>query len=204
MRTCALWLPIASRWCGLVLVGLVLVLFAPIRTTAPDPVTSQMTASLNAAVAEALSAPGPSQAPYVLTAGPRTHRVDALTAQLIDSRSGAARPQSIDLGANRPATGSPQSAVRTAGVFGEHRDAADRTSDGSVTGAAVAVGSPDVGRRGGIGPATMSTSGSGGGAGSAVITGLNELPLHAGFTVARHTTRTGTIHASIRPLDRPG
>jgi hypothetical protein len=216
------WLSMASPSFGLLLVSLVLVLFAPVRTAGSDPVPSATDTPLTAAVAAALSTPDPelpvtpgraspvSSLPTAgspsLTAPAETlgvQAVIALTARLIDGRARAAFPQTLDLGAIRAASiGSQDPALRTASMFGE-QPTATGTTDESVTGAAVAFGAPDVGRRGGIGPATFSTSGPGGTA-SAMISGLSELPVRAGFTVARDSSRTGTIHASIQPLDRPG
>src|SRR5581483_2442704 len=172
---------------------------APVRHSSARTVPIAPIAPLTLAVAAVLAAHDatlPSDRPAA------TRAIDELTARLVDGRTRAALPRSADLGSVRAATAGIHDATpHTATIFGDPRVAA--TSAGSVTGAAVAFGATEAGKRGGLGSPSLSTSGSGGTA-SAVLSGLSELPVHAGFTVARDTTRTGTIHASIRPLERPG
>lgn len=203
MRSYAAWLSTATRCFGLLLVALLVVLCAPIRTAPAGPATNPVDTPLTLAMATALSAPDSASAAAANGAAARA--IKALTAQLLDGRAATARPQTVDIAAIRAAAlGVQDPFLRTAGIFGERRDAAQGASGGrSVTGAAVAFGAPDAGRGDGVSSPSLSGSSSSGSA-SAVLSGLSELAVHDGFTVARHTTRTGTIHASIQPLDRPG
>lgn len=192
-----------ARRCALPLVGLVIVLCAPVRAPHPAHVPAVTDTPLTVAVVAALAIP---TTPLATTARAVTQVINALTARLVDGRLRAALPQSLDLGAIRAAaTDDRDPARRSAGILAEHRDSrtSDPTTDHSVTGAAVAFGAPKAGESGGVGSPNLSTAGSSG-APAAVLGRLSVLPLHAGFTVARHTTRTGTVHASIRPLVRPG
>lgn len=193
------WSAAASRFLVLFLVTLVVLLCAGVRTTPPsagDAGPNAHDTTLTAGVA----APRP---PVLVptTAVP----VDALTVRLIDDRPRPALPQTADVAANRapstdPSGHAPHPLRLVGGASGTTTTAG---GDETVTGDAVAFGALDAGGNGGIGSATMSGSGSGGSA-AAVLSGLNDLAVHAGFTVARATTRTGTIHASVQPLDRPG
>lgn len=188
------WSAAACRFLVLFLVTLVVLLCAGVRTTPPsagDAGPNAHDTTLTAGVA----APRP---PVLVptTAVP----VDALTVRLIDDRPRPALPQIADVAANRAPSGHAPHPLRlVGGASGTTTAGGDET----VTGDAVAFGALDAGGNGGIGSATMSGSGSGGSA-AAVLSGLNDLAVHAGFTVARATTRTGTIHASVQPLDRPG
>jgi hypothetical protein len=189
--------------CALFLVGLVIVLCAPGRSSHPADASALPDTPLTVAVVAALAVPSSSLA----SAAPAvTQMIHELTARLVDGRPRAALPRSLDLGAIRAATtGDQHPARRTADILAERRNsgASALTAGRPVTGAAVALGSPKAGERGGVGSPNLSTAGSSG-APAAVLGRLSVLPLHAGFTVARHTTRTGTVHASIRPLVRPG
>ncbi|HTK66345.1 MAG TPA: hypothetical protein VL595_28470 [Pseudonocardia sp.] len=194
------WSAAASRFLVLFLVTLVVLLCAGVRTTPPsagDAGPNAHDTTLTAGVA----APRP---PVLVptTAVP----VDALTVRLIDDRPRPALPQTADVAANRaPSTDPSGHAPHPLRLVGGASGTTTTTAGGddTVTGDAVAFGALDAGGNGGIGSATMSGSGSGGSA-AAVLSGLNDLAVHAGFTVARATTRTGTIHASVQPLDRPG
>jgi hypothetical protein len=192
----------ALRWCILVLAGLVIFLCAPVRTVSMSHVPATPDTPLTVAVASVLSAPGAGSTDAATTrAAPR---IDTLTARLIGGRARADLPRTLDLGAIRAvSTATPDPALRSAGMLGEHPDPMPRTAFGeSVTGAAVAFGAPDAGR-GGVGSSSVSTAGSAGSA-MAMLSGLNELAVHDGFAVARDMTRSGLIHTSIQPLDRPG
>jgi len=205
----------ATRLLTLFLVAVVTVLCAQIRISAPAPSPSSGATTPLAAAVAATPRSGVQATPRSgVQATPRSGvqaasfaalRIDALTVGLIDDRPRPALPQTSDLAAIRTVAGSASDgALRPAGLVDTH-PATSRTiwNDEIVTGDAVAFGAPDAGSHGGIGSATLSGSGSGSST-TATLSGLSELAVHAGFTVARTTTRTGTIHTSVQPLDRPG
>ena len=197
----------ATRLLTLFLVAVVTVLCAQIRISAPAPSPSSGATTPLAAAVAATPRSGVQATPRsgVQAASFAALRIDALTVGLIDDRPRPALPQTSDLAAIRTVAGSASDgALRPTGLVDTH-PATSRTiwNDEIVTGDAVAFGAPDAGSHGGIGSATLSGSGSGSST-TATLSGLSELAVHAGFTVARTTTRTGTIHTSVQPLDRPG
>jgi hypothetical protein len=73
---------------------------------------------------------------------------------------------------------------------------------GGVTGAEVARGASDAAEDYGAGSGFASAARTGG-AGSAVVSRVDPLAVHAGFRLIRLERRTAPRHASILPLERP-
>ncbi len=127
-----------------------------------------------------------------------------LTARLLDSRTRPALPHSHDLAStDATSVGSALPAIHAASMLTDSAEPPRVSApDGSVTGAAMALGAPDA-SSGGVGSESITGSGSGGSA-SAVIAGPAGPPQRTGVTLARLEPRTTEMHASIQPLERPG